>query len=462
VVEDSPIRSGDLLHRQHALLLQQVAISPNETVTQSTANKGIPKQIQLELSLSARAANGLRNEMVATGWLAEETVKRVVTYSITELGKKQLIDLDRYLPLLPAGGKLNLPENTDASVAREVYLLDALARAPKRTISKNDLDVGFGGKGKLKAKELSATLPHLAMFRDQSCLGLNPATTRAILTELAFRGDIQVLRTEGTESYSLTAGGIASLARLRSQCPVLPPTGKPSSAPNEAVRRGREAFLLLKLLQSARYALWESDSAIGSYPKPLKLNSATAWKVRRELVREGYIELNWDGNEGCYTLTPTGKRHLATLPFDALGEVKVKGSALTELLSAAREGAKPEAGATPTRAESQSTEPALTGTQLEAEIMDIFHELLRERFANLDMVPIHEIRREVAERHGAYTASHAVFDDLFLGLRREKKLRLISISDRSRATFEQLRDSIVGVGETFFYAERTHAPAHGG
>jgi hypothetical protein len=41
-------------------------------------------------------------------------------------------------------------------------------------------------------------------------------------------------------------------------------------------------------------------------------------------------------------------------------------------------------------------------------------------------------------------------------------VRLISIDDRSRATSEQLRDSVFAVGETFFYMEQPDALAQGG
>ncbi len=432
--ENAPTASEPLLRRQQAFLLHQLATASDGTLSQSAANKAIPKQIQEELNLPAKAANDLRGEMALSGWLTEVKVKRIVTYSITEAGKQQFHDLERFLPLLPAKGKNRPPADDWIRVAREVYILDALARADGQTMSKTNA----------------------AAFSKQNCLELNPATARAVLTELALRGDILVHRSNGSESYSLTPEGTALRGKLRSECPILPPLGKPSSAPNESVHRGREAFVLLKLLQSAKYALWESDAVTGSYPKPLKLNHATAWQVRGELAQAGHIAVQWDGKEGCYTLTPSGKQYLTTLPFDALGEVKLKGSALTELLAAAREGAKPIAVEMPT------SQPALTDAQLEAAVMDIFHELLAGQYANLRMVPIHEIRKEVVERFGMHAASHPVFDERLLDMRRADKVRLISIDDRSRATSDQLRDSIFAIGETFFFVEKANAIAQGG
>lgn len=460
--ENIPTERENHLQRQQSFLLHQLATASNGTLTQTAANQAIPKQIGADLGLNAKSANDLRGKMIEAGWLTGEKLNRVFTYFITEEGRKQLRELERYLPLMPAKGKLNLPANDHVRVTREIYILAALKQAPDQMISKSDLEVGFGGKGKPKAAELTAKQPYLAMFRDQSCLGLNPATARAVLTDLALRGDVQVHRTPETESYSLTPGGAALLKQRRGECPVLPPSGKPTLVLTESVRLGREAFVLLKLLQCVKYTLWESDAAAGSYPKPLKLNHATAWMVRDELAQKGHIATHWDGKEGCYTLTPAGKWYLSTLPFDAFDEVKVKGPAFTELLAAAREGGKPAHGETPIRVQPQAPQTTLTAEQLVTPVLDIFYELLRERFTVLDMVPIHEIRRAVAERFGPRAASHAVFDEVLFVLRRAKKLWLVSISDRSRATPEELQDSVPGVGEMFFYAEKANAPDHAG
>ena len=231
------------------------------------------------------------------------------------------------------------------------------------------------------------------------------------------------------------------------------PAGKPAPASKETLRRAREAYLLLKLFQSAKRTLWGSDAHASSKKEPLKLNHATCWQIRGELSRAGHVALNWDGKEGSYTLTPSGVRYLTTLPFDELGEMKIKGAVLTELLAAAREGERSTThGGSPPPAGS-----ALTAEQLETAVTDTFHDLLRGEFAGLQMVPIHELRRVVAERFGPHAASHSAFDERLLDLRRTDKLRLISIDDRSRATPDQLRNSISAVGETFFYAEKAHA-----
>ncbi|WP_439625033.1 hypothetical protein [Gemmata sp.] len=451
--ETAPDSADARLPRRHAFLLSQLANAREGILSQPDANKAIPKQIRDELGLGPKPANAVRDELTNSGWLAAAKIDKKVVYEITDAGKLHLRDLERYVPLAPAKGKLNLPADAWTERAREAYVLTALSQAPDRTISKADLEVGFGGKGRPKAAELSAKQPHLALFRDQHCLGLNPATTRAVLTDLALRGAVRVQRAADAESYSLTTDGADLLGRLRAECPVLPPAGKPSPAPKETLRHAREAYLLFKLFQSAKRTLWGSDAHASSKKEPLKLNHATCWQVRGELAQAGYIALNWDGKEGRYTLTPSGVRYLTTLPFDELGEMKIKGSVLTELLTAAREGERSATrGGPPPPAGS-----ALTAEQLEAAVTDTFHDLLRGEFAGLQMVPIHELRRVVAERFGAHAASHSVFDERLLDMRRTDKVRLISIDDRSRATPDQLRDSISAVGETFFYAEKAHA-----
>jgi len=453
----APISSEGLPNQQRAFLLHQLASAPEGKLSQSDANSAIPAQFKKELKLTAKAANALRHEMASTGWVIEDKSGRNVTYSVTEAGRQQLHDLERYIPLLPAKGSINPPADDRVRVAREVYILGSLSRAANQTISKPDLDVGFGGRPKLKVAELAAKYPDVVGFRDQHCLGLNPATTRAVLSELALRGDIIVRRLADSESYSLTPAGAEVLGRLRSECPVLPPAGaKPTPAPNESIRRGREAFLLLKLLEAPKHTASGTETQGIGYPKPFKLNHATAWQVRGELARAGYITIHWDGTEGGYTLTRTGKQYLATLPFDAFGEFKIKGSTLTELLAAAREGTKPATGVPPS-VEPRTHQPALNASQLEKAVMNIFHELLSGRFANLRMVPIHEIRSEVAKQFGPHAVSHADFNELLLDFRRTDRVRLISIDDRSRATPEQLRDSISALGETFFYVEKANA-----
>jgi predicted transcriptional regulator len=448
--------SDSLPNRQQAYLLHQLANAPDGKLVQSEADKATPTQLRKELQFTpAKHLKELRRQLVSAGLIGEEKVGRVVTHSITDAGRQRLRELERYIPLLAAKGAVNPPADDGVKVARVVYILDALARAQRQTIPKADLDAGFGTKP--KAGELATQHADAVPFRTQECLRLNAATARAVLTDLALRDEVQVHRSGASESYTLTPTGAERLARLREECPVLPPTGKPTPAPNEAIAQAREAFLLLKLLEAPNHS---ATAAVGnklSYPKPFKLNHATAWQVRRELVRQGHLTVHWDGKEGSYTLTTSGKRHLATLSFDSFGEMKIKGHALTQLLAAAREGrtialSRP-APVTPS--------PTLSDVELESTVMDTFQELLRGPFATLRMVPIHEVRREIAKRFGVNGVAHAAFNDALLDLRRTDRVQLVSIDDRSRATPEQLRDSVFAVGETFFYMEKPSGLASG-
>ena len=77
-----------------------------------------------------------------------------------------------------------------------------------------------------------------------------------------------------------------------------------------------------------------------------------------------------------------------------------------------------------------------------------YSDLVRKR-----MVPIHEIRTFVRRRLGDAAARHDSLDSVLLEMRRRMSWRVIPISDRSRATAEELQDAVPGVGETLFYLE---------
>lgn len=66
---------------------------------------------------------------------------------------------------------------------------------------------------------------------------------------------------------------------------------------------------------------------------------------------------------------------------------------------------------------------------------------------SVQMTPIHELRDAVP------APDRQAFDATLLSLRREKVVRLVSLSDRSQATHDQWRKSIGGVGELFFFVE---------
>ncbi len=455
MLENPPSHDETILRRQKAFLLHQAARAPDGRISKSDANHAV-RAVAKDLQINATKADRLCATLVRDGLFLEEKLGRSSTFAITEKGRQELERLKCYLPLQPAKGKVATEDTFPG--AREAFVLNALARAPEQKINRADLDAAFGGKPKLSVKELARTHPDVLVFRDQQCLKLNPASTIAVLTGLVINKDVEVHQEGDSESYILTSAGSDRLATLRNKWPVLPPSGKPSGASNETIGRGREAFLLIKMLEAQDNIMDQVATQSLSYPKPIKLNHATAWQVFAQLVESGYLQSSWNSNEGHYALTAKGQRYLTTLSFDSLGEVKIKGSALTELLQTARNHAAVAQEPVPS-VHPQELRPAPTTDELEAAVMKIFGELLRERFTVIGMVPIHEIRREVRARFGPQAASHAVMDELLLHLRRTKKAKLVSIDDRSGATQEQLQDSVFAVGETFFYMEKAHAPS---
>lgn len=451
--------NAELHLRRQAFLLDQLTFAPAEQLTQSAVNKAIPSPIKLELTLSPALANQIRSEMTNHGWVETKKVGRVVSYRITDVGRQQWAELQRYVPLLPAKGTPNRPLDQWEQTARSLYVLDALDRAPGHSFTKADLDAAFGGRPKLTPRDLVSRHPGGVLFRDQLALGLNAATTREVLSALVLDGSVGRHRGEGSEIYSLTPIGRQRLPQLRTECPVLPPCGMVKQPPRVAVEPARHAYLLLEILQTPEGRRSASEVMSARFPSSIHLNAPTAWQVRTRLVREGHLSLQTDGMNAEYALTSKGKQYLTTLSFDELGEFKIQGLALTELLRIARTARPTEIEVRPAK----SPDALIPSSKdLETVVIEITNQLLRERFQAMGMVPIHELRSAITLRMGATASSHGVLDSLLLELRRAKKVRLISISDRSRATPEQLQESVHAVGETFFYVELCHAAGHSG
>jgi hypothetical protein len=138
------------------------------------------------------------------------------------------------------------------------------------------------------------------------------------------------------------------------------------------------------------------------------------------------------------------------LPFDGFEKVEIKGPALTKLLAAARDSANVFTSSPPV---AQLPTPP-TPAELEPAVMDIFRDLLRERYSHDHRVPVHELRAEVESRLGSPSATHALLDPILNGLDRQGRIRLVEIDDRSRATSEQLQASIPAASGTLFFAKR--------
>ncbi len=431
--------ADSLSNRQRAHLLKQLAQAPEGMLTASEAKK-IPAITKKELGLTAEVAELIRGELEREGKIISTKIGRSSKIVITPAGRELLGELAHLLK------DSNLP-------FQEAYVLDVFSRATDRTISTAELELALGKKPTMKV--LAARHPSVLPFRDQRYLKLNSvAAFHGLLAAHVDSGDLAVQVTGDGISYTLTPVGSERLKSLRTDYPVLPPTGGLNAKTQERIRQAQIAFILLKLSEAPHRTQTATEALAVPFPKGFKPSNATAWLVRSELANQGYLTPSWTGEVGIYTLTPAGMRHLAGLPFDAFDKLEIKGSALTELLATARSGASANL---PSVTPSPTVPP--TAAELEAAVMEIFHGLLRERHANIRMVPIHEVRAAVAERYGAAPASHAVFDEALHDLRRAKRVRLIAIDDRSRATKQHLESSIEASVGTLFYMEKADAAA---
>lgn len=146
---------------------------------------------------------------------------------------------------------------------------------------------------------------------------------------------------------------------------------------------------------------------------------------------------------------------------------RLKADRVSALLAYAR-GAGPQRSAVDRIAGTAPTEPApepppvAAATPAPAKSMpEAIHDIvdsLKAKHAATGLVPVHEIRDEVERLFGPAAARDA-FDNAMLDHRRTGALDLVSISDRSRATPDQLRKSVHAVGEQFFYVKVPDEPA---
>ena len=91
--------------------------------------------------------------------------------------------------------------------------------------------------------------------------------------------------------------------------------------------------------------------------------------------------------------------------------------------------------------------------ELEDAVLAGFQELLRERHVRSGLVPIHEVRQQIAEHFGPAAACHDALDKVILNLWKTHRIGLEGLSDLSKATEQQLNDSIQGINSMFFYLE---------
>jgi predicted transcriptional regulator len=225
---------------------------------------------------------------------------------------------------------------------------------------------------------------------------------------------------------------------------------------NNKLLEHQKALILIHLLLAKDRRLKKAEAnrkITAAAKKYLNLSVSGANQLREELVREGYLskitEKAGRRRVESFELTERGLALLASLEQYPTFELRVKGRELNALIAAVREMRdtwQPRAA---------PTLPQATGDVSDL-ILAEFKELRREHFGHTGLVPIHGLRRRLAQKYGAETARHDVLDPQLQLLRQQNRLRLVAISQTSDATAEQLNDSIPGVNETLFYLEAVH------
>lgn len=287
-------------------------------------------------------------------------------------------------------------------------------------------------------------------------LGLDADTAAGVMAGLAAEHHVTEKRRGKSVSYQITESGAAYVKTLPPYPP--PPKVEPvAPAHEDAQLLGRQkGFALFQLFVAKDKKLTGAElkrKLTSAKAKPLAFNpQAIAW-VAWLLAGEGSAREQKRGKSASYELTPEGLARLATAEQHPDVELTLTGAALTALTTAAR-GAQPSESS----AESPSVaaapaqpSPASPAADSAESVLAVFRELLRERYSHTGLVPIHEVRQLIATRHGESAARHDALDPQIRQLRRSGRVRLVSIADQSRATSEQLGQSIPGENEIFFY-----------
>lgn len=323
------------------------------------------------------------------------------------------------------------------ALLRQAFLLEQLA---------------IEGGGRKSVGELNRQITAAARRE----LQLSADVANRVRTDLAERSHLRVTKDGQNVSYELTETGRAYLAGLerpdlrgRTKRPV--PVDE-AAIPDE-VRQAQTAYLLLQLLDADGQPLTrgEANRFKNAPHTSLGLKPAIANYRRAKLADQNYIRVTPTGRSEQYSLTPDGLEYLAAgARHLEHARFKLRGKTLNALVAAARESSfEGDRQASSTVAE----RPVPSQTELTEAVLVEFQELRRERHGRSGLVPIHEVRRRIADRFGPAAGRHDVLDEVVLGLWRQKRLGLEAISDLADATEQQLNDSIQGVHGTLFYLE---------
>ncbi|SIN91218.1 hypothetical protein SAMN05444166_1578 [Singulisphaera sp. GP187] len=221
----------------------------------------------------------------------------------------------------------------------------------------------------------------------------------------------------------------------------------------------QEAFILLQVFRAKEQKLTRSElngklktrAAMGQLEFDVKAAPVTVAYHLAALVEKGSLVEERRGVSVSYRLNrEEGARALAAVKQHDGVSFTMTGETLNALIAAARQ-------ATPSPLELQVPQVAKPASPTNSRplgpdaIVAYITQLQADLYSGKDLIPIHEVRRLVAEHHGAEAAGHPSFDPLIKQMRSEGQLRLIAISDNRDATQKELDDSIPGMNETIFY-----------
>jgi len=317
---------------------------------------------------------------------------------------------------------------------RQAFLLDQVASARDGKLSRTD-----------------ANKPIPKQIQDE--LTLDAATAGDFRREMVSRGLLAEQKVKRSVVLAITEAGRTLLRDNHFYVPLRPAKGEVNDADDSVLRQKRVALLLLQLVDIPEGGHTPADLKKKFEPlqAKLKLNSATARFVRGGLADVRFIAVTRTARSEKYVLTEAGHSHLGTLSFEDFGKLTLSGSALTRLLRVAR--------ASEVYPPDHPPPLVLTPRDLEAAVLAASEQVRRD--GNTKLAPICEVRAIMRQRYDEAAVSRDAFDECILELRRSKKQRVISISDKSSATGEQLRDSVLAVGEVFFYLENIDESASG-
>jgi predicted transcriptional regulator len=288
----------------------------------------------------------------------------------------------------------------------------------------------------------------------KKALGLGNESANRLREEMVAQGLLRTVKEDRKVYYTLTEQGRERARALqRPQVPTRPQRRTvDESQIDEKLRDDQRAYLLLQLFLAPGHTLTQkaaNDKLTDAIQKKLRLTKTLANQRRQALAEQGYIQLGKSGRSQQYTLTRDGKHYVGATPQNEEFDFRLKGSQLNALLEAAREASAELAAPAEPRGP--------TPEELAEAVLAEFEELLREKYAETGLVPIHEVRARLAGRHGERAARHDVLDETIRGLWQQGRLGLVAISDPQKATSEQLSASIPGSGnETLFYLESAH------